>query len=644
MTDTKNIKWHNDTRVKWFLWENAVEEVSESLEKVFSRLHKFIITKVSNEVQSIMTSEEIEKALHARSIVDSITSVAFNFQNEDHVILDCNQAYIEMVWFPREEIIWKKCTDVCCTWNNCIDNCPIEHIKKWSRENFLCDMRWKYYEKKADMVYDNSWNFLWYVEIYQDRTSEALKEIELKRLNEELRKHAIFFNLALKNSNQGIWEWNVQTGEVWWSDTFFTMLWYDPDEVKMSFDMWEQILHPDDRDVIMKSVKEHIEWHTDNFQFTYRLKTKYNKEDWSDNYKWIIASWKITEFDEEWRPLKASWAHMDFMEVANIKNFIMENEEKLNALISSIPDMFITMDTKWNYINVHTWNPIYKHWNRHEWANLNDIFDNDNTKKILDAINDAILNKDSNKVVNVEYFLNESWKIRYYSWSIKAISNNQVAINTKDVTELKELMELNKHLAMHDALTSLPNRRYFNEELDRMISLSKRENRKLAVLYFDLDWFKNINDKLWHHAWDELLMSVAHRIKNITRDSDFFARLWWDEFAMIINNYDSVSDIWNVIQRILDNVNKPYKIDSWNVSVTTSIWVSLYPEDWNNSSELQKKSDIAMYSSKEHGRNTYTFYNKELTNWNWERWIIRKLIYNTLERTIKLLKKAQKYA
>jgi diguanylate cyclase (GGDEF)-like protein/PAS domain S-box-containing protein len=175
----------------------------------------------------------------------------------------------------------------------------------------------------------------------------------------------------------------------------------------------------------------------------------------------------------------------------------------------------------------------------------------------------------------------------------------------RDVTKRMELQNKLAVLAMHDALTGLPNRSLLYDRFGIAWAQAQRSNRKLAVMELDLDRFKTINDTLGHAAGDELLKATADRLSAIVRKSDTVARLGGDEFVVLIPEFTNVKDILKTAQKILTAFQKPFVIDGQELQVTTSIGIAVFPRDGSNIEDLLKAADAAMYYTKEHGRNSY---------------------------------------
>jgi diguanylate cyclase (GGDEF)-like protein/PAS domain S-box-containing protein len=181
----------------------------------------------------------------------------------------------------------------------------------------------------------------------------------------------------------------------------------------------------------------------------------------------------------------------------------------------------------------------------------------------------------------------------------------------RDMTAYKEAQRKINFLALHDALTQLPNRAYLRERMEGILALARRHQQAMAVLFLDLDHFKAVNDSLGHHVGDELLREVARRLQALVRDSDVVSRLGGDEFVVVLSEITSPQDAAGVAQKLLDSVNVPIGVGGHTLHVSPSIGVSLYPEDGGTVDELMRNADSAMYSAKGSGRSNYQFFSRK---------------------------------
>ncbi len=186
-----------------------------------------------------------------------------------------------------------------------------------------------------------------------------------------------------------------------------------------------------------------------------------------------------------------------------------------------------------------------------------------------------------------------------------------VAIS-RDITQRRETEERLTYLANYDSLTGLPNRTLFRDRLRRAIARAQRNGTKVALLFLDLDRFKNINDSLGHHAGDQLLRGMARRLQKHAREGDTVARLGGDEFTVILEGIKDPEDAAAVARKILELMETPFRLDGHEIIVSTSIGITLFPDDAQDMRTLLKNADTAMYRTKEKGRNNYHFYTADM--------------------------------
>jgi diguanylate cyclase (GGDEF)-like protein/PAS domain S-box-containing protein len=182
----------------------------------------------------------------------------------------------------------------------------------------------------------------------------------------------------------------------------------------------------------------------------------------------------------------------------------------------------------------------------------------------------------------------------------------------RDITERKLAEQKIAHLAHYDYLTDLPNRALLLDVLNHSISLAKRNKRKVAVLFIDLDGFKKVNDTLGHDAGDLLLKGVSQRIKETLRESDTVARMGGDEFILVLDNIESAENALFTANKILKALSEPFDLMGQPGRVGGSIGISIFPDDSEDPDQLVKQADEAMYLAKQSGKNTSRFYREVL--------------------------------
>ena len=201
-----------------------------------------------------------------------------------------------------------------------------------------------------------------------------------------------------------------------------------------------------------------------------------------------------------------------------------------------------------------------------------------------------------------------------------------------DITRLKESQEKLDYLAHHDPLTSLPNRLLFNDRLLHAIGRATRVHQQLAVMFIDLDRFKNVNDTLGHHVGDELLKQVAQALGQRLREGDTLARLGGDEFIVLLEDVDGSYGAGQVASKMMALFEQPFMVAEHELFVTGSIGISLFPADGQDANLLVRNADLAMYQAKSRGRNGYQFYSPEMDGEGVERLRMEALLRRAIER------------
>ncbi len=203
-----------------------------------------------------------------------------------------------------------------------------------------------------------------------------------------------------------------------------------------------------------------------------------------------------------------------------------------------------------------------------------------------------------------------------YSHQIDVTSNDEFGHISLEFNKMAQTIaareqELDK-LAHFDALTQMPNRVMFQKHSDAAINRAKRRNSKLAIFFLDLDEFKIINDTLGHNVGDQLLIEVSKNLSKIMRNSDFLARIGGDEFNILVEDLDSAVAAEEIAQKIIAQMKKPLMVNGKKMHITSSVGISIYPNDGQESVTLLKNADLAMYQAKADGRNKYHFFSQEL--------------------------------
>lgn len=228
--------------------------------------------------------------------------------------------------------------------------------------------------------------------------------------------------------------------------------------------------------------------------------------------------------------------------------------------------------------------------------------------------------------------------LRWLGWSEKLLFDSKGKMQAivgmgRDITDRKHAEDEIQQLAYYDSLTNLPNRRLLLDRLKQSILHAERDNHQMSVLFLDLDRFKNVNDSLGHDVGDQLLQQLAIRISGCLRETDTVARLGGDEFILLLPKIKSDHEdyVTLVAQKVLHSINKPIILNGRELFISSSIGISVYPNDGSDAKTLMKNADLAMYQAKEYGRNNFQFFSAELNEKVQEQLLLEHSLRRALE-------------
>ena len=457
--------------------------------------------------------------------------------------------------------------------------------------------------------------FLAYV--FQQYRNKQLYNSQIKESEERLK-------LSLWGSGDEMWDWNIVTDKIYRSN-IWGILEFPQDGTRNkskdtnSLGKTKTNIHQHDIDRVKVALEDHFAEKTEHFEATYRVKNKY------DRWVWILDRGKIVERDGNNNPSRMTGTLKDISQ-------IKQAEERLKLFarcIQNISDAVVIYDRQFVAVDVN------KAFQRITGKERNQMVGRPLTfsqypKSFAQKIREHLLTKGSwhGEIESVR--ADGSKYLTDLNLDIIHDENNKISHFVgvfSDITKRKETEAELRKLASSDSLTGLPNRSYFQANQARLVK-SKISH---ALLVFDLDNFKKINDSLGHQVGDAILCQVAQRMLSLGRKQDTVYRLGGDEFSLIIEGTNDIHTITSLAKDILRNVALPFKIKNQEIVLYSSIGIVLFPEDGITGHELLKNADTAMYHAKDTGGNKYQFFSESMNKQAVKRLQIESLIRHGLK-------------
>ncbi|MGI0482838.1 EAL domain-containing protein [Geminocystis sp. CENA526] len=324
-----------------------------------------------------------------------------------------------------------------------------------------------------------------------------------------------------------------------------------------------------------------------------------------------------------------------FSERDSIENALRESEEKYRAVVRQISEGIILIDpiTKQIIEANNAYCTLIGYTNQEILSlKLSDLVATDS--EISDSIIRKVL-RDRLNVTQESIHRHKEGTLIHVEVNISTIyysAKEFICYAVRDITERKLAEEMLRYQACHDLLTELGNRNLFNEQLHKTIARAQRYKYQFAIMFIDLDRFKNVNDTLGHDVGDKLLQEVAHRMRDCLRNSDLIARWGGDEFTILLSEIKHPHDVAVVANRIFQSLKQPFLIMEYQLRAYLSIGIAIYPQDGDNLETLLKNADTALYEIKNKGGNNYQYYNPSMNRQQKELLRMEGYLYEALKQ------------
>jgi diguanylate cyclase (GGDEF)-like protein/PAS domain S-box-containing protein len=423
------------------------------------------------------------------------------------------------------------------------------------------------------------------------------------------------WQLALESSGAGAWDWNLDTGEQIHSRRWQEMLGYAAGEITESNAEFVSRIHPDDLERVTQAFTQHLAGVTQNYAVDLRLRCK------DGSWKWTQTRGMVVHRDDHGKALRMIGTHMDISERKHAEAELQQSETRWKLALESAGDG--VWDWYLNSNQEYLSDRLLKMYG----------FSRDELETNPAALDerthpDDLAGMEADRQAHLDgltpTYSNEhrvqckdgSWKWVHtrgmvIQWDASGKPLRMIGTHT-DITDRKNAESLIRQQAHFDALTGLPNRRMLRDRLEQEIKHCRRDDRQLAILFLDLDNFKDVNDTLGHDHGDQLLMEASRRLSHCVREVDIVGRMGGDEFTIVVTELRDSRGLDVLLEKLLQSMAEVFQLGDHQVFVSASVGVTLYPDDGDELDTLYKNADQALYAAKGAGRNRFSFFTPAL--------------------------------
>lgn len=448
-----------------------------------------------------------------------------------------------------------------------------------------------------------------------EELTQQYNELEVSRNNLEISNQR--YELVVEGANDGIWDWDLKTGEYFFSLKWKSTFGYGDKELPNTIETWKSLLHPEDKERSLEVLNRYLEEKTGIYQNIYRLRCK------DGSYRWILSRGKGV-WSKDGEPLRIAGSHTDITEQINLQEVLRQEKELSESIIYNAPVIIMILDTRGNIVKCNPFTTILTGFNEDELLGkkIADLFFTKLNREFLKDLFRRIKNAEtiSNQEISIQC---KDGRLATILWNSNFLHDQQgdikgIIIIGLDITDRRQMEEKLHYLAYYDHLTGLPNRTMLDDVGEKLINRARERQKKLAFIYLDIDNFKNINDTLGHGSGDKLLVYVARLLSRQIHPPNVIARLGGDEFAIILADIDNIDQVTAVINGILPSLRKPYNIHNREFYISVSIGVAIYPEHGKDLATLMQNADIAMFHIKNNSKDDFAIFSPHMQEAAWD--------------------------
>lgn len=433
----------------------------------------------------------------------------------------------------------------------------------------------------------------------QDITERKLTALRLQLSEARMQ-------MAIEATSDGLWDWDVAGRAMYCSPQFHQRCGFRPEPGEDGMDFFQRIIAPDDMVAARLKFRLHERNESSVLEFDFRLAGE------RDSPRWIRLKGRAVQRDGHGRPVRLVGTLSEITEYKKTELALREAstvfENSYEGIMVVKPDMTISKV-----------NPAFS---RITGFSADEVVGR-TPKTLASGIHGADFYRQMwESVKHYDFWCGEIWNRRrngeVYAemLSISVVRDGNGVIQYyigvfSDISQLKAHEAELDRIAHYDPLTGTPNRRLLTDRLGQAITHALRKGKSLAVCFVDLDGFKLVNDTYGHSAGDRLLIGVTDNLKQVLRADDTLARLGGDEFVLLLSDLESAEECVQILERVLDAINRPIVIEGRDVAISASIGVSLFPDDNADADTLLRHADQTMYRAKEAGKNRFQLFDPE---------------------------------
>jgi diguanylate cyclase (GGDEF)-like protein/PAS domain S-box-containing protein len=437
--------------------------------------------------------------------------------------------------------------------------------------------------------------------------AQRQRRVQEQGLLHQIQEREERLKLSLWGSGDEFWDWDVRANTIYriGADQLLGLR----NEHEVSTDDWRsRAVHPDDLPRVQQILQNHIVGQTEFFESEHRIRNAQGE------WIWVRSRGKVVERDEAGNPLRIAGTARDISAGRSA-----ERDRRIALeVLRSMDEAVAVTDLEFRFVSV---NPAFS---RITGYSEEEVMGQSAALLNSAQHSDEFYRRMREATVRYGHWKGETWQRRkdgeeFLGWiDLSEVRDAQdqrshfVAV-VNDITDKKRAEQELRYLANYDTLTGLPNRSLLAERLARAVVRARRQESRVAVLFLDLDRFKDINDSLGHAAGDRILKAAAARLLGIVRECDTVARLGGDEFTVVVEEILDVAAAEDVAEKVIAAFAEPLEIDGRSeVTISPSIGISLYPDHGQVPTDLLKFADTAMYQAKDRGRNTFQVYTEAM--------------------------------